>query len=320
MFDLASVQLWSGGVLSAIVLKLVSSIDDVLWLSPFMTANISYTVRMQNASVYMAVCLLQTAIAKIIASSGKKVTESLMHGWKHAWSPEKTLTFGAGLLLAIYSVKLLYEYLYEQDEDEPEEEKEQFDSKPKDIEMQAQFQALVSKDQFYMPNASDADAEKAGYKQITQSETKGLAADKSENLPENAGVQRQTSSMSEMLRQESGRQELLRQMSPFPEDYFDPSARRASTKIEQKQKQALCVIAFIGSIDDLTLFVPMLVGKGLGYVQLISGAAFAVFVILTICVGVGLCKPVANILSSIPICLIVALFATTLLTKSVFMD
>jgi len=49
---------------------------------------------------------------------------------------------------------------------------------------------------------------------------------------------------------------------------------------EKERSQTLFVIAFVGSLDDLTLFVPMLVGKGFDMVQLISGGFVAAFLIV----------------------------------------
>merc|ERR1719148_504819 len=69
---------------------------------------------------------------------------------------------------------------------------------------------------------------------------------------------------------------------------------------DKKRQQTLFMIAFIGSLDDLTLFVPMLVGRGFDWLQLISGAAIAGSTIVMLCLFVGLCKPVADFLGSIP--------------------
>jgi len=80
------------------------------------------------------------------------------------------------------------------------------------------------------------------------------------------------------------------------------------------------VIAFIGSVDDLTLFVPMLVGKGFDFVQLVAGALAAAFCIVVLCVFIGRCKPVADCLSKIPLCFIVIIFATVLLMKAFVFD
>merc|ERR1712216_644982 len=84
---------------------------------------------------------------------------------------------------------------------------------------------------------------------------------------------------------------------------------------DKKRQQTLCVIAFIGSLDDLTLFVPMLVGKGFDPLQLMIGAFVAASTIVTLCLFIGLCKPVADCLAKIPLALIVAAFSMILLTK-----
>merc|ERR1712025_696433 len=94
----------------------------------------------------------------------------------------------------------------------------------------------------------------------------------------------------------------------------------ASKKEHEKYNwKALFTICFIGSVDDLTLFVPMLVGKGFDIVQLKAGGFLAAALIGSFCLFLGLCKPIADCLSKIPLALIVIVFATVLLTKSFFM-
>merc|ERR1719198_1390366 len=85
------------------------------------------------------------------------------------------------------------------------------------------------------------------------------------------------------------------------------------------KSQTWFVIAFIGSVDDLTLFVPMLVGKSFDIVQLMLGASCAAVTIVTICLFIGLCKPVADLISKIPLAFIVLAFAVMLLIKG-FME
>merc|ERR1719263_1443948 len=97
-------------------------------------------------------------------------------------------------------------------------------------------------------------------------------------------------------------------------------AEQSKQSADKKRQQTLFVIAFLGSIDDLTLFVPMLVGKGFDIVQLMLGAFLATVVILTFCICIGLCKPIADCLSRIPLCLIVICFATILLLRGFVFD
>jgi hypothetical protein len=92
------------------------------------------------------------------------------------------------------------------------------------------------------------------------------------------------------------------------------------SKADKERQQTLFVIAFIGSVDDLTLFVPMLVGKGFDLVQLMLGAFLAAAIIVTLCIFIGQCKPIADCLSSIPLAAIVIVFAVVLLLKGFVFD
>jgi len=83
------------------------------------------------------------------------------------------------------------------------------------------------------------------------------------------------------------------------------AAERLAQEKEESQSKTLFFIAFIGSLDDLTLFVPMLVGKGFDLVQLIIGGFIAASLIVTICLFVGLCQPVADLLAKVPLFAIV---------------
>ncbi|CAE7215698.1 unnamed protein product [Symbiodinium sp. KB8] len=114
---------WIAGVGAAISIKISSSIDDVVWLAPFLTNNVSYFSRLKNISIYGIVCWVQTAIAMCIAYSGNKLVEMVTRNSKDAWSSEKILTVLAGSMLALYSIKLLHEWVTEAEE-EPQDTKE----------------------------------------------------------------------------------------------------------------------------------------------------------------------------------------------------
>jgi hypothetical protein len=84
-----------------------------------------------------------------------------------------------------------------------------------------------------------------------------------------------------------------------------------------KQSRSLAIIAFLGSIDDLTLFVPLLVGKALTILQLVLGAMMATLLIIVLCIFLTRCEIVANILEKIPLVAIVAAFSVILLVKGI---
>merc|ERR1711937_373349 len=92
-----------GGLAASISLKLCSSIDDVIWLAPFLTANISYGMKVLNSICYIFVCGLQTILSVIIARCGDKAVKMAAGKKKGAWSAKKILTVGAGVFLAFYT-------------------------------------------------------------------------------------------------------------------------------------------------------------------------------------------------------------------------
>mmetsp|Transcript_95445 Transcript_95445/g.239217 ORF Transcript_95445/g.239217 Transcript_95445/m.239217 type:complete len:248 (-) Transcript_95445:157-900(-) len=245
---------WLAGVGAAVSIKLSSSIDDVVWLAPFLTNNSSSVAKLHNAAIYISVCLTQTIVAMAIAYSGDSLVGMLTKNAKDAWSTDKILTVVAGSMLAVYSVKLTYEYIQEMGEEGESSE--------------------------------EVTAESLGDEEAQEKELAFIVGG------------------------QDGEEELATK---------DCNVRQQK-KEESSRTQALFIIAFLGSVDDLTLFVPMLVGKGFDMVQLVIGGLVAASAIVLLCVFVGLCKPVADCLSKVPLAAIVVVFAITLLVKGCTMQ
>lgn len=245
-------QSWFLGFTAALGIKFTSSVDDVVWLAPFLTSNSSVATRLHNSTVYIGICLLQTLVAMLIAYSGEEAVNHMTAGIKDAWSTEKIMTVGAGILLGVYSLKLLHEYIQELREGGEEE------GAPDGIEL--------------------ANMEESGKEAVD----------------------------SDALLKTAGDVE-----APRVQDAADQKASSAA----KSRQQALYCIAFVGSVDDLTLFVPMLVGKGFDVVQLVLGAFTAAATIVLLCVFIGLCKPIADFLTRVPLFLVVMGFAALLLFR-----
>jgi hypothetical protein len=261
--------LWVAGLASAFLLKLTSSIDDVVWLAPFLTSNNSTAMQTSNAVIYLSVCMTQTLVAMFLAYSGDKTVDYLLRNRKDAWSSDRILTVTAGTLLALYAVKLTYEYFTESSEEEGGEA----------------AAGEAPKNEYDQVAGADPDAE-GGFKVSTEKPAKELS-----NVVERGTEVAETPGLTDGL-----------------------------TAKEKANQSTLFVIAFIGSVDDLTVFVPMLVGKAFDLVQLMLGSFTAALSIVLLCIFVGMCKPVADCLSAIPLALIVAVFATTLLVKGYLME
>mmetsp|Transcript_117681 Transcript_117681/g.214001 ORF Transcript_117681/g.214001 Transcript_117681/m.214001 type:complete len:293 (-) Transcript_117681:152-1030(-) len=276
---------WFVGFGSAFGIKFSSSIDDVVWLAPFLTANSSVTVRLQNSIIYTSVCLVQTLVAMLIAYSGRKAVKALTGGNKDAWSTEKILTVGAGCLLAVYSVKLTYEYIQEMREGGDDENQD----------------------------GAAADPQSGVYNRAAQGE-EAAEAGNAGCCPGSGGL-RMSSKQGE-VKLSARELELSARDASTNVEIDNPEKTEADVDSADRSRQCtLFVIAFIGSVDDLTLFVPMLVGKSFDLFQLMGGAFLAASTIVTICIFIGLCKPIADCLSKVPLALIVIIFATVLLIK-----
>jgi len=290
--------MFATGLLSAIAIKLTSSVDDVLWLAPFLTSNVGSAVRLQNALVYIGVCLVQTAVAMVIASSGDAAISWLTANDKNAWSTNKILTLLAGSLLAMYTVKLTHEYFTEEGDDA---EKDGDDGMTTDGGGFTTDGECNDQSEY----ASDDESTVASEMEL------GLVEDRSSMLLEKKGYEGPVKVTVPGFMP----------LQTLPEDDQQNEMQRStgaadkSQSADKKRQSALFVIAFIGSIDDLTLFVPMLVGKGFDWLQLVIGAVTAASTIVMICLFISLCKPVSDFLASIPLALIVAVFSTTLLIK-----
>lgn len=94
----------------------------------------------------------------------------------------------------------------------------------------------------------------------------------------------------------------------------------AAWRARELSTQSLFIISFLGSLDDLTLFVPMLVGRAMSWVQLMIGTLFAATSIITVCIFLAMCKPVAAFFQRLPLYAITLVFASFLLIKGLLMN
>lgn len=255
--------MWLYGLFSAISIKFFSSVDDVVWLTPFLTSTLTPALQLQNATIYTCVCLVQTFVAMSIAFSGEKTVKWLLSNEEDAWSADKVLTVTAGCLMVLFGAKELYNHFYGENDDDDEG-------------------PTASRSVSSVLSSPKSD-EVAKYNKVATVE------EKSEFEP-----------LALAMDMESGGEEV---------------PKRHSTLSQERGPCKLFQIAFIGSIDDLTLFVPMLVGKAFDPLQLVLGSLTAACCIVALCTFIGLCKPIANFLSNVPLWFIIMGFATFLLIE-----
>lgn len=115
------------------------------------------------------------------------------------------------------------------------------------------------------------------------------------------------------------RMEVLEMEEPPEETIATVESTGMNTNSHQhlQSTRSLAILAFLGSIDDLTLFIPLLVGQVLTMLQLVLGAMIATSMIVLLCICLTRCEIIANILEQIPLVAIVATISFILLVKGI---
>lgn len=219
-------------LLYAIVIKLTTTINDVIWLVPFVVNPRSKSKVILNCSIYAWVSAFQAMLALSISHGGLAAIDALK-STDSGWSSEKVLTFFSGLSLIIYGFSICKEYF------------------------------------------------KTEYANIFKVEDNSKDEEK-------------------MLL-------VIAENSPDTSDAKERSSR------------SLFVVAFLFSLDDLSLLVSVLIGNPMTWFELTLGTIISVCVICIVCFIVGMFKSVSVFLESIPTFAIVFVFGITLAIKSLIM-
>lgn len=275
---IASFAAFCAGVSAAIAVKLASSIDDVLWLSTFLTPHVSKAARIQNAMTYTCVCLLQTCLAYILSQFGQSVVDDLLGGSdSERMSTDRLLTLISGSALFVYSIVLGIDYYQENFADNGE--------------LYKNVDVDVSID------STDSFEDSEGNHEVAHDPP-------SHDLEK--GAPKPSIGMGAL------------EIEPCPEEEAEQEDDDAAAPPPYtKKSRSLAIIAFLGSLDDLALFVPLLVGKTFGILELIVGAMFATSMIVIMCVFLTRCRIVADLLEKIPLAAIVFTFSVILLFRGI---
>ena len=277
----------------AFVLKTASSIDDVLWFAKFLTRERSRVERGRNIFVYCVICLLQTMLAFLIARSGEEALDTWVH--LHHFSSERLLTCIAAGGLGLYSIKLLLEEFEEREmccyatkegyEQTPTSEKKPFPSK----------KSIDDEDDVNGVEMLEVRSEGSD-----DSPPRAARAEGSDEKP-TASPLHETLEDVDLEANDSGDDD----EDDDDEEEMDTSSMRT-----------LVVVAFCGSLDDLTLFVPMLAGGAIGPLALVTGALAATGLVVLLCLFLNLFSRVSDCLQKIPLVAITSCFFVYLVLKA----
>jgi len=275
---------------AAVCVKLVSSVDDILWLSAFLTPNFSSETRVRNASVYAGVCLLQTCLAFLISTGGETALDKLTDKYfgDHELSGDKLITIISGTTLGVYAIVLWTIYYKEEiigTNDGEGRDDIEYNSVSNEIN-----HTVEEKENNWTIEMSKCKA--AHTKPDPEPDTDSCCSRSSEEIESDIKSKTADSDI----------------------ETIDPRKENA-----EPWSSSLFAIAFLGSLDDLTLFVPLLAGKTFHFFELVAGAMIAVLMILSLCFCLVRCKFLADIIQRIPVCAIVFIFSIVLLVKGIVM-
>jgi hypothetical protein len=260
----SSIITFGAGVSAAIVMKLASSIDDVLWLSAFLTPRLTPKERFCNVLTYCSVCFLQTCLAFALSRFGFSVIDEVLGGADdQQMSTVRLLTLISGSSLLLYSVYLGIESCQKNN----------------------QVPGDQSREGAHVSVALSTSFERTG--EVADYKTDNHPALETEEPPEETIATVKSTGMNNNSHQ------------------------------HLQSTRSLAILAFLGSIDDLTLFIPLLVGQVLTMLQLVHGAMIATSMIVLLCICLTRCEIIANILEQIPLVAIVATISFILLVKGI---
>lgn len=264
----------ASGIFSAVGVKILSSLDDILWLSKFLSPDIDRSLRLRNAVVYGTVCILQTCIAYAIATGGEKGIDNLIYRvfGDLKISTEKLLTIVSGLFLAVYALILGIAYFREE----------------------TQGAISVNREE----SSEDNRKRKGDYELDDQDHENEGINDNDENGWNSAAKSCHIESES---------------LLDFEEHTF---SENSAFEKSQHSAVSLFFISFMGSVDDLALFVPLLTGNVFLFSELVVGSMIATIMIVVMCIFLTKNRIISNFLQKIPLFVIVLIFSIFILMKS----
>jgi hypothetical protein len=118
-------------VFTAVLMKIATTFDDVIWLMPFVLVPNRSKILLHSA-IYTWVCLFQAMLALVLSHGGLAAINA-MKDPRFGWSSDKILTFFAGLSLILYGLYIAQEFYNDEvafRNDELETEKLLIDSDP----------------------------------------------------------------------------------------------------------------------------------------------------------------------------------------------
>merc|ERR1712216_1045351 len=111
-----------GLCLAATVTKLANSIDDVVWLMPFISG--SRVTKVRHSALYVGMFMIFTCLCGLLTQALELLLEAVLpeDAEENGWGLEKVMSVASGALLLLLATKFLFDFIQERREGEDDAE------------------------------------------------------------------------------------------------------------------------------------------------------------------------------------------------------
>ena len=298
-------------MLTAMALKLSTSMDDILWLSPFLVLCASNHQKAGFSFIYAGLSVVVVTVALLLARASESGLKSALNtgdGTTYVyWTPRRILSFLAGLALVANSLKEWLEWR-------------------SDVENVAACNRLTSKlcwsraeiePQHGEKSTSHADTEETGEKNqksinaCTSHEDAPVVVEVVEVGIEGAVVREDVALEFEMLLPDG---ETAR--TP-PSPFIKSEPQKESWNISARR---LTTIALCGTIDGMIVFAAFIIGSPITLLQLLIGTMLASSFVVFASWQLSSYPPFARFIASLPPWVVITAVALMVLLRGLLRD
>lgn len=279
------------GVSASFLLKLTTSVDDLVWFSPFLAMSTSTPQRLKYCCVYAVVCVIVAVAALCLARAaelGFDAAASAIAGddgdndndgerMSSFWDASTVLSLFASAIIFIYALVELRGWINEGNE-------------LPSISIKNICSRIVS--WFSWDNShhgggcndsiefTEFREDNSGDEKVTMTMTKPVEIE------------------SAMINEDNNLEEPI-SISDNDNDNNDDEVQ-ATILAASKSTYALFAVALCGTLDDLILFAAIVAGRGIPWTSVVPGSILAALVVLVVCWHISLYEPFANFVRRVP--------------------
>jgi len=279
------------GVSASFLLKLTTSVDDLVWFSPFLAMSTSTPQRLKYCCVYAIVCVIVAVAALCLARAAELGFDAVASAiasddgdndndrerMSSFWDASTVLSLFASAIIFIYALVELRGWINEGNE-------------LPSISINNICSRIVSWCSWDHSHHGGGGNDSIEFTEFHE---------------DNPGDEKVTMTMtkpveieSAMINEDNDLEEPI-SISSNDNDNNDDEVQ-ATILAASKSTYALFAVALCGTLDDLILFAAIVAGRGIPWTSVVPGSILAALVVLVVCWHISLYEPFANFVRRVP--------------------